>query len=40
MVVVLGSGLVRDEVPPLLHSRLDKGIEEWRRSVARDGMPS
>ncbi|OIH94480.1 YdcF family protein [Curtobacterium sp. MCBA15_001] len=33
VVVVLGSGLVRGNVPPLLRSRLDKGIEVWRHSV-------
>ncbi|MGU3409739.1 YdcF family protein [Microbacterium sp. M1A1_1b] len=35
VVVVLGSGLVRGQVPPLLRSRLDKGIAVWRHSVAR-----
>jgi uncharacterized SAM-binding protein YcdF (DUF218 family) len=33
VVVVLGSGLVRGKVPPLLRARLDKGIDVWRRSV-------
>ncbi|WP_027465148.1 YdcF family protein [Curtobacterium sp. UNCCL17] len=35
VVVILGSGLVRGSVPPLLRSRLDKGIEVWRYSVAQ-----
>lgn len=35
VVVVLGSGLRRGEVTPLLRSRLDKGLEVWRYSVAR-----
>lgn len=33
VVVVLGSGLVGGQVPPLLRSRLDKGIEVWRHAV-------
>ncbi|WP_235515394.1 YdcF family protein [Curtobacterium sp. Leaf183] len=35
VVVVLGSGLVRGEVSPLLRSRLDKGLEVWRHSTAQ-----
>ena len=30
-VVVLGSGLIGDQVPPLLASRIDKGIDLFRR---------
>lgn len=30
-IVVLGSGLINGEVPPLLRSRIDRAIEVWRR---------
>lgn len=34
-VIVLGSGLIGDRVPPLLASRLDRGAEIFRRSADR-----
>ncbi|MDR3202169.1 MAG: YdcF family protein [Bifidobacteriaceae bacterium] len=38
-VVVLGSGLVRGQVPPLLASRLDRGRAIWARSQERGRRP-
>ncbi|MFD6419070.1 YdcF family protein [Streptomyces sp. NPDC060194] len=38
-VVVLGCGLVRNEVPKLLASRLDRGLAEYRAEEARGGTP-
>ncbi len=38
-VVVLGSGLIRGEVPPLLASRLNRGKAVMRRSAARGQTP-
>ncbi len=32
-IIVLGSGLIGDRVPPLLKSRLDKGIEIYKKQV-------
>jgi len=37
-IVVLGSGLVRGEVPPLLRGRLDRAITAWR--AAADSGPA
>lgn len=34
-VIVLGSGLIGDKVPPLLKSRLDKGIEIYSQQLAK-----
>ena len=34
-VIVLGSGLIRDKVPPLLKSRLDKGIEIYSQQLSK-----
>ncbi|MFJ6698883.1 YdcF family protein [Streptomyces sp. NPDC091272] len=39
-VVVLGSGLVRDKVPPLLASRLSKGRAVYEAQVAAGGDPT
>ncbi|MDF2667167.1 MAG: hypothetical protein K0R81_3017 [Microbacterium sp.] len=36
-IVVLGSGLVRGEVPPLLRGRLDRAIAAWRRAGRAGG---
>ncbi|BAJ75924.1 uncharacterized conserved protein [Microbacterium testaceum StLB037] len=36
-IVVLGSGLIRGEVPPLLRGRLDRAIAAWRRAVRAGG---
>lgn len=33
-VIVLGSGLIGDKVPPLLKSRLDKGIEIYKQQLS------
>ncbi|MFI0980384.1 YdcF family protein [Streptomyces sp. NPDC021093] len=38
-VVVLGSGLIRNKVPPLLASRLDKGRALYDAQVAAGGNP-
>lgn len=38
-VVVLGSGLVRGAVPPLLAARLDRGVALWDRERERGGDP-
>lgn len=38
-VVVLGSTLVHDRVPPLLAGRLERGIGEWQRQVAQGHRP-
>lgn len=38
-VVVLGSTLVHDRVPPLLAGRLERGIGEWQRQVALGHRP-
>lgn len=38
-VVVLGSGLLGDRVPPLLASRLDRAAQLYRREVAAGGAP-
>lgn len=38
-IVVLGSGLVRGEVPPLLRSRLDRGLALYRSEVAAGRRP-
>jgi uncharacterized SAM-binding protein YcdF (DUF218 family) len=38
-VVVLGSGLIRNKVPPLLASRLDKGRALYDAQVAAGGTP-
>lgn len=37
LIVVLGSGLIGGEVPPLLRARLDLGCEQYQRSCA-DGL--
>lgn len=34
-VIVLGSGLIGDKVPPLLKSRLDKGIEIYSQQLSK-----
>lgn len=34
-IIVLGSGLIGDRVPPLLKSRLDKGIEIYNQQIKR-----
>lgn len=34
-IIVLGSGLIGDKVPPLLKSRLDKGIEVYKNQIGR-----
>ncbi|CAM3788847.1 YdcF family protein [Tsukamurella strandjordii] len=39
VVVVLGSGLNGDQLTPLLRSRMDLGITEFRRLVAEGGDP-
>lgn len=31
-IIVLGSGLIGDQVPPLLASRIDKGIALWKKA--------
>ncbi|TQM84874.1 DUF218 domain-containing protein [Saccharothrix saharensis] len=38
-VVVLGAGLIGDRVPPLLASRLDRGLHLYRREVAAGRTP-
>jgi len=38
-VVILGSGLVGGRVPPLLASRLDRGLSVYRRAVAKGHEP-
>jgi uncharacterized SAM-binding protein YcdF (DUF218 family) len=38
-VVVLGAGLIRDKVPPLLAGRLDKGREVYEAQLAAGGNP-
>lgn len=38
-VVVLGAGLIGDRVPPLLASRLDRGVHLYRREVAAGRTP-
>ncbi|HDK7138115.1 TPA: YdcF family protein [Clostridium botulinum] len=38
-IIVLGSGLIGDRVPPLLASRIDKGIEIYKRQLKK-GNPS
>ncbi|WP_226354744.1 YdcF family protein [Pseudonocardia sp. ICBG601] len=38
-VVVLGSGLVRGAVPPLLAARLDRAVALWERERERGGAP-
>jgi uncharacterized SAM-binding protein YcdF (DUF218 family) len=38
-IVVLGSGLIRGKVPPLLASRLDRGRAVYDRAVAAGGHP-
>ncbi|MFI5804868.1 YdcF family protein [Streptomyces sp. NPDC051561] len=38
-VVVLGSGLIRNKVPPLLASRLDKGLKVYGAQVAAGREP-
>jgi uncharacterized SAM-binding protein YcdF (DUF218 family) len=38
-VVVLGSGLIGDRVPPLLASRLDRGLHLYRREVHAGRTP-
>src|SRR5699024_12275747 len=35
-IIVLGSGLIGDKVPPLLASRIDKGIELFERYQSSD----
>lgn len=34
-IIVLGSGLIGDRVPPLLKSRLDKGIEIYNKQIRK-----
>ncbi|WP_434297628.1 YdcF family protein [Clostridium sporogenes] len=34
-IIVLGSGLIGDRVPPLLASRIDKGIEIYKRQLKK-----
>lgn len=34
-IIVLGSGLIGDRVPPLLASRIDKGIEMYKRQLQK-----
>ncbi|GAA0774334.1 YdcF family protein [Clostridium subterminale] len=34
-IIVLGSGLIGDRVPPLLASRIDKGIEIYRKQLEK-----
>ncbi|MGL5693676.1 MAG: YdcF family protein, partial [Peptostreptococcaceae bacterium] len=34
-IIVLGSGLIKDRVPPLLKSRLDKGIEIYNQQIKK-----
>ncbi|MGW0520043.1 YdcF family protein [Crossiella sp. NPDC003009] len=38
-VVVLGSGLIGDRVPPLLAARIDRGLALYRRDRAAGGEP-
>ncbi|MDN5725103.1 MAG: YdcF family protein [Propionibacteriales bacterium] len=38
-IVILGSGLIRGKVPPLLAGRLDRAIEIWRYAVAEGRQP-
>lgn len=39
-IVVLGSGLIRGEVPPLLRSRLDRALVLYRSEVAAGRRPA
>ncbi|MDR0284485.1 MAG: YdcF family protein, partial [Propionibacteriaceae bacterium] len=39
VVIVLGSGLVRGRVPPLLASRLDAGARQFRRALVAGQSP-
>lgn len=38
-IIVLGSGLIGDRVPPLLKSRLDKGIEIYKQQLSKGNSP-
>lgn len=38
-IIILGSGLIGDRVPPLLKSRLDKGIELFKMQVKKGSKP-
>lgn len=38
-VVVLGSGLLRGEAPPLLRGRLDRAVEVWRHQLDLGHVP-
>ncbi|WP_373898692.1 YdcF family protein [Haloimpatiens sp. FM7315] len=38
-IIVLGSGLIGERVPPLLQSRLDKGIEVFKSQIERGFQP-
>ncbi|MFB9523553.1 YdcF family protein [Streptomyces cremeus] len=38
-VVVLGAGLIRNQVPPLLAGRLDKGLKVYESQLAAGGSP-
>ncbi|WP_195940311.1 YdcF family protein [Romboutsia sp. 1001713B170131_170501_G6] len=38
-IIVLGSGLIGDRVPPLLKSRLDKGIDIYKDQKDRGNLP-
>lgn len=37
VIIVLGSGLIDGEVPPLLRGRLDRAVAAWHRAVAASG---
>ncbi|WP_144264312.1 YdcF family protein [Edaphobacillus lindanitolerans] len=39
-IIVLGSGLINDKVPPLLASRIDKGIDFYRNQTAAAFPPT
>lgn len=39
-IVILGSGLIRGEAPPLLQRRIDRAIEIWRAAPAALLIPS
>ncbi|GAB2530544.1 hypothetical protein GCM10027267_31570 [Paramicrobacterium agarici] len=38
-IVVHGSGLIRGRVPPLLRGRLDRGLQVYRKELARGNRP-
>src|SRR5690625_5335686 len=38
-IIVLGSGLIGDRVPPLLASRINKGIELFNKQISKGRQP-